>query len=60
MVWAKGNRPHQYLLSITENYQTDWEYLSRKAEDLEIPISELIRQVIRKQVEEWQNHNNSK
>jgi len=56
---AYKNKPHQYLLTVTKGYQSDWDYLSAKAEDLEIPISELIRKIIRKQVEDWRYNNDS-
>ena len=59
MSWAKESKPYQYLLSITKGYESDWEFLNKKAEELEVSVAELIRKVIRKQVEEWRHNHNS-
>ena len=57
---AYKNKPHQYLLTVTKGYQKDWEYLNDKAIELEIPLSELIRKILRKQVEEWRYNHDTK
>ena len=57
---AYKNKPHQYLLTVTKGYQMDWEYLNDKAIELEIPLSELIRKILRKQVEEWRYNHDTK
>ena len=58
MSWAKETKPYQYLLSITKGYTDDWEYLNSKAVELEVSTAELIRIIIRKQVEEWRHNHN--
>jgi len=59
MSWTQESKPYQYLLSITKGYESDWDYLNAKAGEMEIPVAELIRKVIRKQVEEWRHHHST-
>ena len=56
---AYKNRPYQYLLTVKKGYEDDWAYVSSKAEEMEVPIADLIRKIIRKQVEEWRHNHNS-
>ena len=59
MSWSKESKPKQYLLSITKGYESDWEFIEAKALEKGVTIAELIRTIIRKQVEEWRHNHDS-
>ena len=43
MVWKKGQKPEQYLFTITEEFATDWKILKQRAKKNNQNISEVLR-----------------
>jgi len=43
MVWKKGQKPEQYLFTITEEFVTDWKILKQRAKKNNQNISEVLR-----------------
>ena len=46
MVWKKGQKPEQYLFTITEEFANDWKNLKERAKNNKQNISEVLRNAV--------------
>ena len=46
MVWKKGQKPEQYLFTITEEFANDWKILKERAKRNNQNISETLRNTV--------------
>ena len=52
MVWKKGQKPEQYLFTITEEFANDWNILKQKAKKNNQNISKALRNTVHSKNEE--------
>ena len=52
MVWKKGQKPEQYLFTITEEFANDWNILKQRAKNNNQNISKALRNTVHSKNEE--------